>query len=299
MKVSAPSIYHSDVSREEPTFSRVLIAIPSLGRPQAILKKTFALVNGAGIPFKVFVEPQEAFHYRYFCGKDNVIVLPLSGMGIGYSRNRMREYAKAHDYEFIYEIDDDVEELVRLDSNDKQKSLRLCICDFVTAMDRFAKLGGIRVLQYRFWLYTKKDIHKWVEFNHHLIWASFMRTSAIVPMSDKFTHFEDMATSILLMRNGFFTLTYGLAGGKVLQNQGKGGCQIGDRQQSAINSIIELQKEFPHIYQTASKSYFGVNINVDYYDRLYQRHTIRINSDDELQEYLACNNYPDKIYITS
>ena len=53
-------------------FDRVLIAIPSLGRPMAILKKTFALVNGAGIPFKIFVEKQEEFLYKHYCGYNNV-----------------------------------------------------------------------------------------------------------------------------------------------------------------------------------------------------------------------------------
>ena len=272
-------------------FDRVLIGIPSLSRPTAILKKTFALVNGAGIPFKIFVEPQEEFLYKHYCGRGNVEVLPMSGQGIGYSRNRMRDYAKANGYEFIFELDDDIDWFERLDTNDKQESLRMCIEDFCAVMDRFSKCGGIRMTHYRFWIYTKKDMHKWDAFNKHLIWASFMRLSALPPMSDKYAHFEDMAISLLLWRAGYFTLNYGLAGVHVMQNQGKGGCNTGNRSKVAEDSIKEIQKEFPHAFQKDARSYFGVNIDVDYYMSAFHSHSIKCDSDDELEAYLAKNPY--------
>ncbi len=272
-------------------FDRVLIAIPSLGRPMAILKKTFALVNGAGIPFKIFVEKQEEFLYKHYCGYKNVEILPESGQGIGYSRNRMRDYAKANGYEFIFELDDDIDWFERLDTNDKQESLRMCVTDFVDAMDRFPKCGGIRMTHYRFWIYTKKDMQKWDAFNKHLIWASFMRLSALPPMSDKYTHFEDMAISLLLWREGYFTLNYGLAGVHVMQNQGKGGCNMGNRTKMAEEAIVEIKKEFPKAFQKDAKSYFGVNIDVDFYMKAYHCHSIKCKSDDELEDYLVRNPY--------
>lgn len=270
-------------------FDRILICIPSLSRPEAITKKTLALVKNAGISYKIFVEPQETFLYKYYCGKDCIVTLPESGRGIGYSRNRMRDYAREKGYEFIFELDDDIDEFTRLDTNDKQESLRIMLSDYLTIMDQFPKCGGIRVNQYRFWLYTKKDMHKWIGYNFHLIWATFMRLSAVPPMSDDLTHFEDMAISLAMMRNGYFTLTYGLCGGKVQQNIGKGGCNCGNRKEIAQNAIPILQNEFPHILQKGSNSYFGVNIDVEYYEKLYNRHSIKIDTDEELIEYLSQN----------
>ena len=272
-------------------FERVLIGIPSLSRPTAICNKTLDLVKGAGIPFKVFVEPQEKFLYSYNCGKENVVALPESGRGIGYSRNRMRDYAKENGYDFIFELDDDIDCFERLDTFDKQDGLILTVADFIEAMDRFDKLGGIRMTQYRFWLYTKKEMYKWSAFNKHLIWASFMRLAAIPPMSDEYRHFEDMAISLLLWRAGYFTLNYGLAGVKVMQNQGKGGCNMGNRKKMAEDSIVEMKKEFPKCFQKSAKSYFGVNIDVDFYMEAYHSHSIKISSDDELEEYLRANPY--------
>lgn len=235
-------------------FERVLIGIPSLSRPTAIRNKTLALVKGAGIPFKIFVEPQEKFLYGFNCGKDNIVALPESGRGIGYSRNRMRDYAKSNGYDFIFELDDDIDGFERLDTQDKQEGLRLTVSDFIDAMDRFEKLGGIRMTQYRFWLYTKKEMYKWSAFNKHLIWASFMRLSALPPMSDEYRHFEDMAISLLLWRAGYFTLNYGLAGVKVMQNQGKGGCNIGNRKQIAEDSIVELRRSSPRHFRRERKA---------------------------------------------
>ena len=269
---------------------KVLIAIPSLSRPEEIGKKTLAFVANSGIPYKVFVEPQEAFLYKYYCGKENVVKLAESGRGIGYSRNSMRKYAREHGYEYIFELDDDIQEFARIDATDKTQALLHTIKDMVSAMKEYPKLAGVRFTQYRFWLYSKKDMHKWTHINKPLQGVAFMRLSAIPEMSDYYTHFEDTAISLLMWQNGYFTLNYGMSGLNVLQNQGKGGCNSGDRRQSAKNSIEEIQKVLPHVFETTGNSYFGVEMDIEYYLNKYHSAPVNCN-DDKLHMYLKQLGY--------
>lgn len=269
---------------------RVIVCIPSLSRPTEICKKTLAFVKDCGLPYKVFVEPQEYFLYKYNCGKGNVVKLPDSGRGIGYSRNRMRDYARENGFEFIFELDDDVSEFARIDTADKKDAFLLTVEDCINAMDEYEKLVGIRFTQYRYWIYSKKKMHKWTHLNKPLQGVAFMRLSTLPAMSDNYSHFEDTAVSLLSWEQGLFTLNYGLSGLNVSQNQGKGGCNIGDRGQSAKYSIAEIKKALPYVYETTGSSYFGVEMNIDYYNEKY--HAMPVNcEDDQLHEILKRLGY--------
>ena len=271
-------------------YSKVFIGIPSLSRPQPIMTKTLDLVMNCGIDFKIFVEPHEAFLYKYYCGKENVVKLECKGKGIGYSRNSMRKYAISKGYKYIFELDDDIKEFARLETTDKRNALLLTIDDMITAMEEYPKLAGIRFTQYRFWLYSKKNMSKWTHINAPLQGVAFMRLSAIPQMSDNITHFEDTTISLLMWQNGYFTLNYGYSGLNVLQNQGKGGCNAGDRRQSAKSSIVEIKKSLPEVFEEVSNSYFGVEMNIDYYKDKY--HYTAVNcSDKELHEQLKLLGY--------
>jgi hypothetical protein len=52
------------------------------------------------------------------------------------------------------------------------------------------------------------------------------------------------STSLYMWKKGFHTLNYGLSGLKVVQNANKGGCQVYDRKQDALDTIHTASKGF-------------------------------------------------------
>lgn len=145
--------------------SKIMIGIPSLGRHEYITKKTMNFCKNLPIEVKVFVDPLEYTLYCQTCGKENVVKLPESRKRIMYSLNHIRSYAKEKGYQYLFQIDDDVQGFERVDTKDKVEALMLTIQDCIEAMERFPQLGGIRFTQYRYWIYSKKGIHKWTHIN--------------------------------------------------------------------------------------------------------------------------------------
>ena len=268
-------------------FDGLMIGIPSLSRPTAILKKTLALIKDSGIPYKIFVEPQEEFLYRYYCGKDSVVTLADAHRGIGFSRQTMMDYARANGYKYIMEMDDDVDAFERIDNNDKFESFMMTVRDCYEAMEKYPKLGGIRFALYRFWLYTKKDMYKWNDFNCLLMGNAFLRVAALKETDSlaDIPHYEDTINSLHILQNGFFTLNYGLSGLKVLFNQGAGGCNSGERQELCLKAIDVIKKEFPHTLTKENKTW-GVDVDVKYYLEQYGRTPIKCRNDEELDKWL-------------
>ena len=268
-------------------FDGLFIGIPSLSRPTAIQKKTLALVKDAGIPYKIFVEPQEAFLYGYYCGKDNVFVLNDSHRGIGYSRQSMMDYARSHGFKYIMELDDDVDSFERIDNSDKFQSFIMTISDCYNAMERYERLGGIRFALYRFWLYTKKDMYKWNDYNCLLMGNAFLRVSALKEKDSlaDIPHYEDTINSLHILQNGYFTLNYGLSGLRVLFNQGAGGCNSGERQELCLKAVDVIRKEFPRTLTKENKTW-GVDVDVKYYLEMYGRQPIKCRDDEELDAFL-------------
>lgn len=267
------------------TYNGLLIGIPSLSRPQAILKKTLSIVKDAGIDFRIFVEPQEYFLYRYYCGKDNVVKLQEAHKGIGYSRQSMLEYVKKHGYKYLLELDDDIDDFVRIDCEDKKEAFLRTVTDLYQAMEKYEMLGGIRCSVYRFWLYTKKELYKWSHYNQLLLNPMFLRVSAFKDTDSiaDIPHFEDTILSLFIMRNGYYTLNYGLTGVKFGFNQGSGGCNSGNRKELCQDAIKVIKKEFPETL-VKPNSTWDVDVDVSYYLDKYGKTTLKCKTDEELEE---------------
>ena len=80
----------------------MLVCIPSKGRPGTLLPSKLE-----GLPFLVFVEPQDQASYQA-AGISNLHVLPANNQGISFVRNYILDYARSHSHDWIWMIDDDV-----------------------------------------------------------------------------------------------------------------------------------------------------------------------------------------------
>jgi hypothetical protein len=267
----------------EQILKETFIGIPSLSRPEYITKKTMAWAKH--FPnVKVFVEPQEKFLYKHYIGKA-VEVLPESKRGLMYSLNYIRQYARERGYKYVFQLDDDVDGFVRIDTEDPVEAFKLTIEDCYNSMEKFPAIGGIRFTQYRFWVYSKKNISKWTHFNRPLQGIAMIRLDAINEINPDMREFTDTLTSLYIWKNGYCTLNYGLSGLKVVQNANKGGCQVYDRKEDAINTINLLKNDFPNVKEKEGSSWFKVDVDISYYLEKY-RYT-SLNCDDErLQNHI-------------
>lgn len=270
-------------------YTKVLVAIPSLSRPEYITKKTMSWAKKIPFDLKIFVEPQEKFLYKQYNG-NCIVSLPESRKGLMYSLNFIRNYALENGYEYVFQLDDDVDGFERIDSTDKVQNFIKTAEDCFEAMESYPKLGGIRFTQYRFWVYSKKEIHKWTHFNRPLQGIAFIRLESVPQINPEMREFTDTVTSLYIWRNGFFTLNYGLSGLSVVQNANKGGCQVYDRKEDALKTIQLLQKDFPQIIEKESKSWFGVDVDIDFYMKKYEYSPLNFD-DQNLHNFLINSKF--------
>ena len=259
--------------------TKTLITIPSLGRPQYIKKKTMAWLADTGLEFKIFVEPHESFIYKKEFGSNAIVTLPKKGQGLMYSLNYIRLYAKNHGYEFIFQLDDDVDGFETIEIQNPVEAFKKTIQDCTEAMETFPKLGGIRFTQFRYWLFSKKKMFKWTHYNRPLQGIAMIRLEAIPQIEPELKEFTDTITSLYIWRCGYFTLNYGLSGLKVVQNANKGGCQSYNRKIDAETTIKALQKDFPMVFEKEGSSWFGVDVDISKYMDMYKY--APLNMDDE------------------
>lgn len=263
---------------------KLFIGVPSLSRPEYITKKTMSWLKETNIPFKIFVEPQERFLYKHWNGGECIETLPKSGQGLMYALNYIRQYAKEKGFDYLFQIDDDVTSFHRVDEEEPLKAFEKTAYDCVDAMNNYPLLGGIRFTQYRFWLYTKKDMHKWTHLNPLMQGVCVIRLNAIPQLSIKLSEFTDTVTTLYIWKNGYFTLNYGLAGLNVVQNANVGGCQTMDRKKQAIETIEELKKDFPLVKEKESSSWFGVDVDASHY--IKENGYLVVNNNDKYLDNL-------------
>lgn len=269
---------------EKDCFKNTFIGIPSLSRPEYITKKTMSWAKH--LPnVKIFVEPQEKFLYKHYNG-NAVEVLPESKRGLMYSLNYIRKYAKDHGFKYLFQLDDDVDGFARMETEEPLEAFHQTIEDCYNAMEMFPSIGGIRFTQYRYWLYSKKNIHKWTHLNRPLQGIAIIRLDAIDEINPEMREFTDTVTSLYIWKKGYHTLNYGLSGLKVVQNANNGGCQVYDRKNDALNTIRLLKEDFPEVKEKPGSSWFGVDVDISYYMDKFSYTSLNIE-DEILQNYLT------------
>ena len=251
-------------------YDNVLIAIPSRARFDRIRAYTAGWLLPSDFRWKVFVEPHEAPLYARAVLRSHVVVIPKSNQGMHLVMNCIGEYARQKGYEYIMKIDDDCRGFCIYP--DKGSSAANLAQIFDWCLPSFAadsKLGGIRFIQKRFWLYRKKETKLYSHRNKPLWGISLYRASAWPVLPDAVNHFDDTIHSLLMWRDGWDTLTCCRAGVDVLQNSGKGGHRSFDRNKMATESIqYVIDHLFPRCgFKKNTNPEIGVDIDISAYDK--------------------------------
>lgn len=122
----------------------MLVCIPSKGRPGTLLPSKLQ-----GLPYLVFVEPQDQAPYQA-AGISNLHALPANNQGISFVRNYILDYARNHNHDWVWMIDDDVSNFGIADSGKvTTKSAQTVLEGFQTIASRYQfPVNGINYRQY-------------------------------------------------------------------------------------------------------------------------------------------------------
>lgn len=133
-----------DQSERSPRYP---IFIPSRGRADRKLCITAVLLEAAGIPFSIVVEPQEAEDYARIFGEKQILILPFRDRGLAASRNWIKQFSRERGDVRHWQLDDDVKALFAFDGKRKRKvhpGYALSQCeDFIDRYSNVA-IAGIR-----------------------------------------------------------------------------------------------------------------------------------------------------------
>ena len=112
--------------------SRLLIAVPSLGRPYDIEKHTgFWLKQLQRYDYRVFIEPKERIYYSQVIPM-NRLVITENDAGLKGQIKNIRKFAELKGYDFVMKCDDDMWFLKRGAQKDRSAST------LETALDEIA-----------------------------------------------------------------------------------------------------------------------------------------------------------------
>lgn len=93
------------------------ICIPSKGRYDSRL--TIKLFERFGVPFRVFVEPQEYDLYAKHVPEEKLHKMPHSNKGLAFTRNYIWDLMADEGHEYYWTFDDNIRSIIRLHYNHK------------------------------------------------------------------------------------------------------------------------------------------------------------------------------------
>jgi len=94
---------------------RYPVFIPTKGRHES--RFTIRTFQAAGIPFRIFVEEQEAELYAAHVEESQIVVLPHRDKGLTVTRNWIWDYAAEREYPRFWTFDDNIKGLFRFNFN--------------------------------------------------------------------------------------------------------------------------------------------------------------------------------------
>lgn len=236
---------------------KILIAVPSKGRPDTIFKRTLRWVARTGYDVRVFVEPQEIetyreaardanYQFRLTITDQHFVDIGKNDGGISYVMSFIKDYATNNGYDLVFKMDDDV---VRFVGRGKAQPDDNMLIDFATMVGKcrvtFGKYPDVAAIgfPYRNELY---EIKEWVGINMRLQTCYIVRTQDMFSLGVNMM--EDFAQYVYIRSKNRVTLRYGLLGIDAADvGKTKGGMQMFDQNKLAQETAEKLRELHPSI----------------------------------------------------
>lgn len=136
---------------------KLLIAVCSKNRASTM--KTYKLLEQDKLSYCLFVEPQEAEEYFQTVDQSlcQVVTIPENDKGLAYVRNKMVEYARAKNYEWVLVLDDDINQFGRyFASKNVKETAKYVLEKAFKKLQRFPEVT-VASLEYRQYAWTSKE----------------------------------------------------------------------------------------------------------------------------------------------
>lgn len=131
---------------------RYPVFIPSKGRWESRL--TVKALERIGIPYTIFIEPQEYDNYAAVIDSKNIYILPHSNKGLVVTRNYIWDYAQLLDVPRFWTIDDNMIAFWRWHRNKKQRvDTSATFCAIEDFADRYS---NVPILGMNYFMFIKQ-----------------------------------------------------------------------------------------------------------------------------------------------
>lgn len=179
----------------------------------------------AGIDYLIAVEPQEAEEYVKAVGKDHVLILPFSNLGVGSypARNYCWEQAKANGHQYHWLFDDNISSFNKWQNGLRRKAQS--IPDALTYVERFVRANGIDIGGFEKNTFCVKPPKKPFKTQVHVYSAMLIRNA--LPFRWRLKYNEDIDLCLQVLHSGGKTAScvYYLAEKVSTSSKMKGGNQ--------------------------------------------------------------------------
>lgn len=128
------------------------VFIPSKGRAESRL--TVKMFDKLGVPYTVFVEPQQFDDYAAVIDTARLHVLPHQNKGLTVTRNYIWDYAAERGYEWFWTFDDNIKALYRFNRNLKTPCADATV---IAAIEHFAqRYDNLAICGMNYFMFVKR-----------------------------------------------------------------------------------------------------------------------------------------------
>lgn len=246
--------------------SKILVCCPSKGRYSSIMRHTcrFLMHESFKYDWFVFVEPQDFDKYSKVLPSERLINVKQNDKGLFHAKKTMKIFAEKNGYDYIFKIDDDVNN-IRIPEliGSKGKNTGLTKEEILSkrvnqlnnmlsdSLEMFDLLGdgvkGVTVMYGH--QYNNYTGEKWLRLNNWLQSNYIVHKDFFAIDEHKnIKCFEDLITHYYILKQGYFTIKYGLTALDVMDvGKNEGGLQLFDRKSQAMNDKKEIEDLYPDI----------------------------------------------------
>lgn len=224
---------------------KILIAVPSKRRAETLAKYTMKWLPLVGSDYKIFVEKEDLDSYAQVVPNEQIIVLPDSNRGLGFSKSIIRKYAETHGYDTIAKIDDDIQGWTEFRKRLDPEQSALKFIEILQEVDKMFDNDADTVVisfPYAFQMFEQK---RWSKSKR--VQTCFITRIEYFHGIPELSVFEDFAVGVNAIVKGKKVMMYGNSGQilGVQVGKGAGGLQSFNRKNQTSEAIQILQKMYP------------------------------------------------------
>ena len=227
--------------------SRLLIAVPSLGRPYQIEKHTgFWLKQLEGFEYRIFIEPREKIYYRQTCDPRKLVVTE-NDIGLKGQIYKIREYAQENGFKYVMKCDDDMWFLKKGVSKKRcNETIQHALSQIVYELEADESIGGVTITKAAGYLRNPTN-SLWLYKKNKPFYSNSISRTELFNVPEEADIFVDLCLSLECVTKGYSTKTYGRAYESCYTFKNKGGFQTTNRDELSRKVYEKLKKVYPEI----------------------------------------------------